>query len=563
MKNLLHNLKMKKKLAVLVGCLIIGIVIVGGASILSMRWLEEEIVTISQKWMPSSNMAHNMNTLTSDYRMKQYAHVASSEAQMEQFETQMEQISERITTTSSNYEAQIVEDEDYQLLMQVRSLWTEYKSLSSEIIELSRAGKEQEAYNIILGESKTIYDNFQNAIDDLVAYNQAGCEKAERSAKSTFLFSIVLIVTVVVISLLLASIITKIVTKSIVIPLQMTEKILADMSKGSLDLHMEYHSEDEFGSLAKSVNYFVDGMSTIIKDTNYLLLEMAGGNFHIQTKAKEKYVGSYETILLSMRAIRDKLGAAMEKMSESSDQVLVASEQMAQEAQSLSEGATEQAGTVQELLASVEEATSKSSMGAQQAIDADNDVQNIKMQAKNSNERMQGMIDAMDQINQTSKEIATIIQTIESIATQTNLLSLNASIEAARAGEAGRGFAVVADEIGKLALQCSQAAGNTRNLIVTSIQQAESGDKIANDTAEELKSVLDGVVKIADTVNEVRESFEYQAESMKQIEQGIELISKVVESNSAAAQESSAASEELAAHAQTLREQMDQFKFNE
>lgn len=176
---------------------------------------------------------------------------------------------------------------------------------------------------------------------------------------------------------------------------------------------------------------------------------------------------------------------------------------------------------------------------------------------------MQDMIGAMDKINQTSKEISTIIQAIESIATQTNLLSLNASIEAARAGEAGRGFAVVADEIGKLALQCSQAAGDTKNLIETAISQAESGDKIAKDTAEELFSVTQGVEKIVEAANAVRINCENQALSLKQIDEGIEVISKVVETNSAAAEESSAASEELAAHAQNLQNQMSEFSFSD
>lgn len=564
LEQLLRNLKMKKKLAVLVGFMIAGILIVGLSAIVSLSILEDKIATIGENWMPSSTMAQTMNTLTSDYRMKQYGHLtAESEQQLRDFETEMEQISDKITATSAEYEAQIVEEEDRKLLMNARNLWTEYKSLGVDIIEMSSAGKQQEAARLMLADAKTVYDDFQDAIDELVAFNQRGCDDAVASAKATFTFVIILIIAVIILSLILAALITRIVGASIIKPLKLTQNVLAGMSLGSLDVHMDYETNDEFGELAGSVNEFVNSMGMIIKDTNYLLLQMAGGNFNIQTKVKDKYVGAYETILTSMRAIRDKLGDAMEKMAASSDQVLVASEQMAQEAQSLADGAAEQAGTVEELLASVEEASDKAVQGANQAVQANNDAQNVKRQAESGNQRMQDMILAMDQINQTSKEIAGIIQTIESIATQTNMLSLNASIEAARAGEAGRGFAVVADQIGKLAQQCSEAAGSTRNLIETSISQAASGDKIAKETAVELQAVLEGVVKIADVAADVRISFEDQADSMKQLDQGIELISKVIEGNSAAAEESSAASEELAAHAQTLQEQMSQFNFRD
>lgn len=565
MKNLEHflrNRRMKKKLGVLVGFLAGGIIIMGAVSFISSALLQQKINDIAKNWMPSSIMAQQLNTLTSDYRMKQYGMInAMDEDQRNDFLTQMEEISDQINAVSAEYESLIQLEEDRALLVSARSFWNEYMEAGQQLISLAQAGQVSEAAQHIVGDIKLVYDEFQDKIDELVAFNEAGCDSAVRSAELTFIFVVVLIGVVIVLCLALAVIITKIVASSILTPMNKIRDVLGNISAGTLDVKMNYDYKDEFGDLAGEVNSFADSMGMIIKDTNYLLTEMAGGNFNIKTNAKDKYVGEYETILLSMRAIRDKLGSAMEKMAESSDQVLVASEQMAQEAQSLSDGATEQAGTVQELLASVEEAATKASMGAKQASNASNDAKEAKTQAESSNERMREMIHAMDLINQTSKEIASIIQTIEGIATQTNLLSLNASIEAARAGEAGRGFAVVADEIGKLALQCSDAAGNTRRLIETSMKQAENGDKIAKDTAAELGSVMEGISKIADVAEQVKISFENQAESMRQIDEGIELISKVVESNSAAAEESSAASEELAANAQTLQDQMSQFKF--
>lgn len=564
MKQVLKNMKTRKKLLVLSAFLVGGILLVGLSAIISMTWMKKSLNDIAIGWMPSCTMSEEMNMLTSEYRVKQYGYlVSTTDEEREYFEGLMEDISDQISDISAEYEAVLLVEEDRQLLMASRTLWTEYKEDGVEVLELSRTGNNAEAYEKMIGSSLDIYNNFQTAIDNLVEYNESGAATAVKNAELTFISAMVLIGIVVLLCVILAVVIVKLITGTIVEPLKQTGEVLRQLSTGSLDVRMDYESKDEFGDLANSVNDFINNLSTIINDEKYLLLQMADGNFNIKTKAMDKYVGGYEIILTSMRAIRDKLGGAMEKMAESTEQVQVASEQLAMEAQSLADGASEQAGTVEELLASVEDAANKAAKGAEQASNASRDAVNAKKQAENSNERMHDMISAMDQINSTSKEISSIIETIESIATQTNLLSLNASIEAARAGEAGRGFAVVADEIGKLALQCSQAAGNTRNLIEASIEQAENGDKIANDTAKELEFVMDSVNKIVDVAENVRISFEDQAESMKQLDEGINLISRVVETNSSAAEESSASSEELAAHAQTLQEEMSKFKFKD
>ena len=166
----------------------------------------------------------------------------------------------------------------------------------------------------------------------------------------------------------------------------------------------------------------------------------------------------------------------------------------------------------------------------------------------------------MRRINDTSKEIANIIAEIEDIASQTNLLSLNASIEAARAGEAGRGFAVVADQIGKLAADSATAAVNTRKLIENSIHEIEIGNEITEKTTTAIASVIDGIKMLAQSTKEISDLSETQADSMKQLEEGVEQIAEVIQNNSAAAQETSATSEELSAQASTLEELVNQFK---
>ena len=165
----------------------------------------------------------------------------------------------------------------------------------------------------------------------------------------------------------------------------------------------------------------------------------------------------------------------------------------------------------------------------------------------------------MQRINDTSKKIENITADIEDIASQTNLLSLNASIEAARAGEAGKGFAVVADQIRKLAEQSAQSAVDTRQLIEGALNEIDEGNRAAQNAAEALQAVITGIEHIAETSKTLSETSETQAKAMVQAEAGINQIAEVVQSNSAAAEETSATSEELSAQADMLQGLVNKF----
>lgn len=560
----LKNLKVKKKLMVLAAFLMGGIIILGIISMVALSMLNSNTKNITNNWMPSLKLAEEMNTLTSNYRIAQYGYIStSSEDARQSYEEEMERLSAEISDRSASYEALIRFEEDRELLMTVRQLWASYKEEGAKVIELAKSGDQDAANEAMVGNYESTYDRFEEEFGKLIAYNEEKSDDAETQAQNTFLFTIVLIIVILVICLLLAVSVAKMVTGSITKPLDETREVLSKVAAGSLESQMDYEAEDEFGDLSKAVNSFVISLKEIIQDEKYLLLEMADGNFNIKSKAGEKYVGDYASILESIRAINYKLGDAMGQIADSTEAVSAASQEMSAEAQSLADGAADQASTVEQLLAAATEAAQKADEGAKKAESASEDAKKVSDRAEYSNSRMNDMIHAMEKINMTASEISTIIETIEGIASQTNLLALNASIEAARAGEAGKGFAVVADEIGKLASQSSEAAGNTRTLIETAVGEAVNGNKIAKETAEELFSVTEGVAKIVGIANEVKESCENQAISMRQIDEGIENISKVIDSNSAAAQESSAASEELAAHAENLREQMSAFKFRD
>ncbi len=322
----------------------------------------------------------------------------------------------------------------------------------------------------------------------------------------------------------------------------------------------EIQSKNETGVLAEATKTIVESMNFVIKDADYLLGEMAAGNFNVQGENEEYYVGDFHGLYDSMRKLNYTLNDTLKNIQEAVSQVALGAGQMAESAQNLAEGATDQAGAVEELQATISNVTDMVTDSASVMDEAYHQSKAFEEEALVSSREMTELTAAMGRISQTSKQINDIIAEIEDIAAQTNLLSLNAAIEAARAGEAGKGFAVVADQIRKLADDSAQSAVHTRQLIETSIDEIGKGSQITDRTSASLQKVVEGMEILAKSAQDAKESTKTQADAMSQIEQGIEQISAVVQNNSATAEETSATSEELSAQATSMNELVDQFK---
>ena len=265
----------------------------------------------------------------------------------------------------------------------------------------------------------------------------------------------------------------------------------------------------------------------------------------------------------ALEQILGALNSMMGQINVSAEQVSCGSEQVSAGAQALSQGASEQAATVEELAVSMDDITRQIAANAKRSAQAGSRATAVSMETVESNRRMQELLEAMGEIRDGSREIAMIAKTIEEIAFQTNILSLNASVEAARAGEAGRGFAVVANEVRNLAVKSAEASGNTAVLIENSLRAVRGGVRMADDTAKSLQNVVEGVKYIEESIRGITEASGAQAGSAEQVSQGIEQISSVVQVNSATAEESAAASEELSAQAQLLKELIRKFRLRD
>ena len=345
------------------------------------------------------------------------------------------------------------------------------------------------------------------------------------------------------------------------------ETVLADtsgrlqkLSVGDLDSPFpESKYEDEFADMLNDSQNMAATLNAIISDASRILGEMGNGNFAIQSECREQYTGKFQNLLVAMRDLRDQMIETLEMVDTAAQQVYAGSDNLSQSAQALAEGATDQAGAVEELTSTIANITEEAERSAKNLADSHESAKDYAEKADVSRQQMKDLTIAMERINEVSQKIENITADIEDIASQTNLLSLNASIEAARAGEAGKGFAVVADQIRQLAEQSAKSAVDTRQLIEGALKEIDTGNTAALNAQEGLKVVVEGIESIAETSKELSKASELQAEAMEQAETGVNQIAEVVQSNSAAAEETSATSEELSAQAETLRNLVGKF----
>lgn len=343
-------------------------------------------------------------------------------------------------------------------------------------------------------------------------------------------------------------------------PIIKVEEQMMELAAGNLHVPLELEADDsEVGQMVSAISNMKQSITDIISEITIILRQMGKGNFQIQIT--KEYVGDFNEIKNSFMEIKNEMSETLSTIKNVTGQIDKGSEQLAAAAEDLAEGSTVQASKVSELMTLIEAMSSNMIRNAKEAGESVELASNAGVALTVGNGKMQELKNAIGEINKCSEEIRSIIITIQDIATQTNLLSLNAAIEAARAGEAGKGFAVVADQVKNLAEESSKAAGETTKLIETTIIAVEKGIAMADETAGDMTEVMAGAREATEKMGNMAVLLRGDVESMEKINESIGRVSEIVDNNSATSEETAAVSEEQKSQVQTMVQIMGKFKF--
>lgn len=482
--------------------------------------------------------------------------IESMKQQHEDAKKDFETIMETIRPT-------MVTDEGKAAIAKIDSAWEAYLIVDEKIIATGATTdveKSKEAQAMAHSELVPTYQALDDAMENLMAVNKEFGNKEETFLTMLVIIAIILIIFVIIGVAIFSGKLTFVISNSIEKPLGELANRMVTFGEGDLDSPLpKVDTKDEIYDLISSVELMATRLNNIINDLSRLLEQMANGNFDIKTNCEDQYTGSFSALLKSIREMNSQMSNTLTNIEEAANQVGEGAVNLSEAAQALAEGATDQSATVEEIQATINELSEGINKTSVQLEESYQEAKRYAETAEGSRADMEALMSAMVRISDASEKIGNIIAEIEDIASQTNLLSLNASIEAARAGDAGRGFAVVADQIRNLAEQSAKSAVDSKALIEASMKQVSEGSKIATKASDSLKEVVDGIQTVAVSAKKMSEISLSQASGMKQADIAIAKIAEVVESNSAASEESSATSEELSAQAEAMNTLIAQF----
>lgn len=508
-----YHLKLAKKLILsfIVVALIAGIV--GLVGIFNMNKLNERNTRMYTHMTVPISQASSMVNMMQRIRVNaREVILQTSAAEKQNTYGTIQQLMADLDKVSLEFEQTIISAEVRTAFNEFQAARQQYSGYVDDLVELAESNRPEEAYRFLNETMRTTAKAQEDALDRMVAQKIADAERTSRDNDETARSGIAVMVAIVAAAVLLATLLGIWIARMISRPVNEIVDAAGKLAEGNLDVELDISTRDEVGALAAAFNHMT---------------------------------GNINDVMMNINA--------------SADQVSSGSVQVSETSMMLSQGATEQASTVEELTAALEEISSQTSRNADNADAANKLATDARTRAVQGNNQMQEMLEAMQDINQSSSNISKIIKVIDEIAFQTNILALNAAVEAARAGQHGKGFAVVAEEVRNLAARSANAAKETTDMIEGSVRKVEGGTRIAHETAEALNQIVEVVTEVTELVSQIARASNEQAIGVAQVAEGISQVSQVTQTNSATSEESAAASEELSSQAEVLKELVARF----
>lgn len=453
-----------------------------------------------------------------------------------------------------------ITEEEWASLEHIAELSNGLVPLEEEAMEYVDKGDLETAKELVFGDTyeATIQEiNEQTdvciaTIQKRIASKQNMLNMLMLVSQALFILSFIYIVRQIVVSINFSK-------KELLVPIVKVSEQVTELAQGNFSGTTDMKMDDsEVGRMVAAIDFMKQNFSNMISEISEVLGRMGDGDYNV--RLTQEYVGDFIRIRESMEKIIADTRRTLTTIHDTAAEINGGAEQLSQAAVDLAEGCTIQAGQVAEVAGLVDEMAKKMEEKAKEAQDTVAISSAAGETLMSSNAKMQELKTAISDISKCSVEIGTIISTIEEIASETNLLSLNAAIEAARAGEAGKGFAVVADQVKKLAEESAKAAGETTKLIEMTVEAVDKGIMIADEATANMDDVMIGAKTATEKMGKMAEALTQEASSMYQIDTSVSKVAEIVDNNSAASQETAAISQEQTAQVATMVQMMEQFK---
>jgi methyl-accepting chemotaxis protein len=514
--NWFYNFKIAKKLFVTFSLVIIFAAGIGVFSIFKLVAVSKASADIAEDWLPSIKVLSKMQLSMARIRGCDFQHILYTEpALIAKVDLASKTFIGDLTNQQTDYSSMISNADEKALFEEIQANTKIFLKNNDAVLELSRAGKKEEAGVLMRGALTVTYQAALASIDKAVALNDAGAAASSQNARQTYLDARLWICVIVGIGIVVSLLLALWVARMIAAPLKHAVVIANGIAGGDLRASIKSESKDETGELMLA-----------LQTMNHSLLNIVG------------------------------------RVRNGTDAMATAAGEIAAGNMDLSSRTEQQASSLEETASSMEELTSTVKQNAENAHQANQLAVSATEVAIKGGVVVSQVVDTMGSINESAKKIVDIISVIDGIAFQTNILALNAAVEAARAGEQGRGFAVVASEVRSLAQRSASAAKEIKELISDSVAKTDVGTRLVNQAGITMNEVVDNIKRVTDVMSEITAASQEQTVGIEQINQAITQMDEVTQQNAALVEEAAAAAAALQDQTVDLSQVVSVFKLD-
>ncbi len=473
----------------------------------------------------------------------------------------IETLSDELIRDAEDLSSIIKKSESKEAYNNIMLMLEKYLPMKDNILKYETESGKYNSTKLYSGEATRLATELENSISSLFTFMSK--QGALYSEQFLAVSVIVTIAACIIVAYMVLTIIKRVnkVIKEICNPLEKLTFASQEIAQGNLQVKIIKESDNEIGILAEGLSHTVEALKTYIFDISDKLQRIVDNDLTIEIE--HDYLGDFKPIQSSLISILDFLNNVFKQIEHASYDVYAGASQVSEGAMNLAEGTNEQTTSINEISDSVLAISQNAKSNEALCETADQLSKSARYSAEMAQDKMNTLVNTMSTINETSKQISTILQNIYEIADQTNLLALNAQLEAAKAGEAGRGFTIIANEVAKLASRCSTASKQTEGMIKATLEALQLGDIEVKATAKVLQDTEKQIDVTAEAVSHILEETNKQHQAIEYVQTRISSISDIIKINSASVQESAAASQQLAAQAEVLRALLLNMKLRE